>query len=180
MLSKPCSGAGGRSATPNFEAIGKVLERSWARAHSITTNKNAGGGNSHHLQALLEAPFLARLRKLVLFENFNKIYPASFMHLGCDPLRIASASLGRALVRASLDLDSLSASFLVDAVDFFEETRGRPAKNSTKLDDMLRAAAATAIKMPNLETMELWNRLKEEAILIRYRRARLRQPATIE
>ena len=120
------------------------------------------------------------------------------MRLGCDPLRIASASVGRALVKASLDLDSLSASFLVDAVDFFEETRGRcwkwpnlksltltsgllrPEENPTKLDDMLRAAAATAIKMPNLETMELWNGLEEEAMLVRYQQARLGRPATIE
>jgi hypothetical protein len=34
--------------------------------------------------------------------------------------------------------------------------------------------------MPNLETMELWNGLEEEAMLVRYRRARLRRPAMIE
>lgn len=150
------------------------------------------------LQILLEAPSLARLQKLDLFENFNHVYPASFMDMGCDPLRITSASVGRALAKASLGFDSLSASFIVDAVDFFEETPGRywkwpnlksltltsrllrPGKNPTKLDDMLRAAAATAMEMPNLETMELWNGLEEEAMLVRYRRARLRQPATIE
>jgi hypothetical protein len=120
------------------------------------------------------------------------------MGMGCDPLRITSASVGRALVKASLDLYSLSASFLVDAVDFFEETRERcwkwpnlkslaltsgllrPWENPKKLDDMLRAAAATAMEMPNLETMELWNGLEELAMLVKYRRAQLRRPAAIE
>ncbi|KAE9970578.1 hypothetical protein EG328_006177 [Venturia inaequalis] len=255
MLSKPCSGAGGPSATRTFEAICKVFgeimsnspfdndeqERRWWqqlplvpivtrvllrqqtrrrwRPYTLTQmfTRMPRLQEVHYepwkewlhpdiqqrwtdevLQTLLEAPFLARLRKLVLFENFNTVYPASFGIFNSDPRRITSASMGRALVKASLDLDSLSASFLVDAVDFFEETRGRclkwpnlrslaltsellrPAKNPTKLDDMLRAVAATALNMPNLETMELWNGLEEKAMLVRYRRARLRRPATIE
>ncbi|KAF1984549.1 hypothetical protein K402DRAFT_455721 [Aulographum hederae CBS 113979] len=56
----------------------------------------------------------------------------------------------------------------------------RSGENPTKLDDMLQAAVATAMEMPNLETMELWNGLEELAMLVKYRRARLRRPAAIE
>lgn len=120
------------------------------------------------------------------------------MSLGCNPLRIPSTSVGRGLAKVSLDLDSLSASFLADAVDFFDETRERcwkwpnlkslaltsgllrPGGNPTMLDDMLRAAAVTAMEMPKLEIMELWNGLEDLAMLVTYRRAQLRRPAAIE
>jgi len=48
-----------------------------------------------------------------------------------------------------------------------------------ELDDMLRSAAAATTKMPNLETMEIWNGEKGLAMLFRYQRAELGRPATI-
>jgi hypothetical protein len=54
-----------------------------------------------------------------------------------------------------------------------------PQERPTELDDMLRAAAAAAMKMPNLETMEIWNGEKGLAMLFRYQRAERGQPAVI-
>ena len=48
-----------------------------------------------------------------------------------------------------------------------------------ELDGMLRSAAAATTKMPNLETMEIWNGEKGLAMLFRYQRAELGRPATI-
>jgi hypothetical protein len=48
-----------------------------------------------------------------------------------------------------------------------------------ELDDMLRAAAEAAMKMPNLETMEIWNGYKGLAMLFRYQRAKRGRPALI-
>jgi hypothetical protein len=48
-----------------------------------------------------------------------------------------------------------------------------------ELDDMLRAAAAAAMKMSNLETMEIWNGKEGLAMLFRYQRAERGRPAVI-
>jgi hypothetical protein len=72
------------------------------------------------LRFLFESLASDRLRRLVLFENFNQTYPASYTNLGCDPMRIPSSYVSRAVANASLTLEHLSASFIVDASDFFD------------------------------------------------------------
>ncbi|KAF7923621.1 hypothetical protein EAE99_006880 [Botrytis elliptica] len=52
-----------------------------------------------------------------------------------------------------------------------------PRERSAELDDMLQAAAAAAMNMPNLETMEKWNGEKGLAMLFRYQRNKRGQPA---
>lgn len=74
------------------------------------------------LQSLFESLASSQLRKLVLFENFSQQYPLSFM--GCDPIRIPTSDVSRAVANASLKLEHLSASFMVDASYFFR-TRER-------------------------------------------------------
>lgn len=54
-----------------------------------------------------------------------------------------------------------------------------PQERSTELDGMLQAAAATAMEMPNLETMEIWTGEKGLAMLFKYQRAWGGQPAVI-
>ncbi|TGO72829.1 hypothetical protein BELL_0414g00010 [Botrytis elliptica] len=54
-----------------------------------------------------------------------------------------------------------------------------PRERSAELDDMLQAAAAAAMNMPNLETMEKWNGEKGLAMLFRYQRNKRGQPAVI-
>jgi hypothetical protein len=118
------------------------------------------------------------------------------MNLGSDPVRIPSSSVSQAVANASLTLEHLSASFIVDASHFFDPRELSwkwpnltwlaltsrllvPQERPTELDDMLRAAAAAAMKMPNLETMEIWNGEKGLAMLFRYQRAERGQPAVI-
>ncbi|RYP45291.1 hypothetical protein DL768_008331 [Monosporascus sp. mg162] len=136
-----------------------------------------------------------RLRRIVLFENFNQTYPASYIS-GCAPMRIPSSHVSRAVANASLTLEHLSASFMVDARDFFDAREPfwkwpnltwlaltsrllAPEESPMELDDMLQAAAAAAMKMPNLETMEIWNGEKGLAMLFRYQRAERGRPAVI-
>jgi hypothetical protein len=148
------------------------------------------------LRLLFESLSSDRLRRLVLFENFDQTYPASYMNLGCEPTRIPSSYVSRAVANASLTLEHLSASFIVDASLFFDARELSwkwpnltwlaltsrllvPQERPTELDDMLRAAAAAAMKMSNLETMEIWNGEKGLAMLFRYQRAERVQPAVI-
>ncbi|ODA78164.1 hypothetical protein RJ55_06769 [Drechmeria coniospora] len=148
------------------------------------------------LRYLFESLASNRLRRLVLFENFNQAYPASFENMGCDPVRIPSSHVSRAVANASLSLEHVSASFLVDASHFFHARELSwkwpnltwlaltsrllaPGECSMELDDMLQAAAAAAMKMPNLEVMEIWNGGKGLAMLFRYRRPERGLPAVI-
>ncbi|MBE3042900.1 hypothetical protein IMZ48_10080 [Candidatus Bathyarchaeota archaeon] len=93
----------------------------------------------------------------------------------------------------SLGLEHLSASFMVDASHFFHVREPSwtwpnltslaltsrllaPDESSTGMEDMLREAAAAAMKMPKLETMEIWNGREGLAMLFRYQAGR---PAVI-
>jgi hypothetical protein len=92
--------------------------------------------------------------------------------VGCDPIRIPTSDVSRAVANASLELEHLSASFMVDASYFFDAREPSwkwpnltslaltsrllaPDESPIEIDNMLRAAAAAAMKMPNLETMEI-------------------------
>ena len=111
-------------------------------------------------------------------------------------MRIPSPHLSRAVAQASLPLEHLSASFMVDARDFFNAREPSwkwpnltwlaltsrllaPEESPVELDDMLQAAAATAMKMPNLATMEIWYGEKGLAMLFRYQRADQGRPAVL-
>ena len=130
-----------------------------------------------------------QLKRVVLFEDFNDEYMAIFqgVHraLDAEPVRIADGAVGTALAEASLDLEHLSASFIVDARDFFEAIHSTwvwskllslvltsrllvPGGSLTKISSMLQAAAAAVMKMPRLNTMELWNCGKRMACVFRF------------
>lgn len=149
-------------------------------------------------QALFESLASSQLRKLVLFENFNPQYlidvngvePFRF------PIRFSTSKVSRAVANASLKLEHLSASFMVDASYFFQACK--PSWNWSNLtwlaltsrllslyespvniDKMLIAAAVAAMKMPNLQTMEIWNGEAGLAMLFRYQRGEGGQTAVI-
>lgn len=113
-----------------------------------------------------------------------------------DPKRIPSSSISQAIANTSLTLEHLSASFMVDASHFFDARKLSwewpnltwlaltsqilvPEESPIELDVMLREAAAAAMKMPKLETMEIWNGNKGLAMLFRYQLAESWQPAVI-
>ncbi|TGO35577.1 hypothetical protein BHYA_0153g00110 [Botrytis hyacinthi] len=136
-----------------------------------------------------------QIDKLIIFENFDQTYSAGYGDI-CAPMRIPSSSISRAIANASFTLEHLSISFMVEANHFFKARelswkwpnltwlaltsrlpipQGLPAE----LDDVLQAAAAAAMNMPNLEIMEMWNGEKGLAMLFRYQRGKQGQPAVI-
>lgn len=132
--------------------------------------------------------------KLTIFENFNESYPERYSD--CPAIRVPNPAVSRKLARASLHLTTLSASFMADAGHFFAARQdswtwdkltslaltSRVLNNDADTSDtnnMLRDAAVTALKMPRLETMELWNGRRGVAMLFRSQRARDGQSAII-
>ena len=149
---------------------------------------------------LFESLIPNRLKSLVLFEDHNDAYATIFQRThaldGEDPHRRLNAGVSRALAEASLDLESLSASFIVDASSFFLARQATwvwnklvslvltsrllvPHESQTAIDDVLQTAAAAAINMPRLNTMELWNSGTGLACVFRYQAPKGYHPAAI-
>ena len=118
------------------------------------------------------------------------------MESDCDPIRIPAYAVSREVANISLKLEHLPASFMVDASYFFHacEPSWRwhnltsltptsrllvPDDSPTEIDDMLKAAAAMAMKIPNLETMKIWNGRKGMAMFSRYQSIKGEQDAVI-
>lgn len=136
-------------------------------------------------QLLFKSLTSNKLRRLVVFENFNQQYPSNIGFTNCEPTRIPSSAVSRMVANASLKLEHLSATFLVDASYFFHARQRSwkwlnltslvltsrllaPDESLTEISDMLQEAAAAAIEMPKLETMEIWNGREGLATLFRY------------
>jgi hypothetical protein len=115
---------------------------------------------------------------------------------GCSPIRIPTSDVSYAVAKASLKLENLSASFIVDASYFFNACEPHwkwpsmtsltltsqlltPDKSLIEIDNMLQKAAAVAMKMPNLKSMEIWNGREGLAMLFRYQLTGEGQPAVL-
>ncbi|KAI1827499.1 hypothetical protein F4861DRAFT_550406 [Xylaria intraflava] len=159
---------------PRLQEIHYEPWRQWDDFHQELTDKA--------YQSLFESLASVDLRKLVLFENFNQYYPAT---TACEPIRTPTATVGKAIAAASRRLEHLSASFIIDASHFFDACKPfwkwpnlttlvltsqlfTPDESPTRIADMLQAAAAVAMKMPKLRTMEIWNGRRGLAMLFRY------------
>ncbi|KAF5681471.1 hypothetical protein FDENT_8093 [Fusarium denticulatum] len=104
---------------------------------------------------------------------------------GCDSFRNPSPAVGRMIALTSLPLEHLAASFIIDASHFFAIDSSwewpnltslvltsrllKPEEDSTKIDALLKTAAVAALRMPRLETLEIWNGRKGLAALFQYR-----------
>ena len=140
------------------------------------------------------------LRKLVLFEDLNDEYIATFQGVhelsDAEPVRTASNAVGQALAVASLNLEYLSASFIVDAWHFLQAYKPAwvwkklatlvltsrslvPMEDCSKIDDLLELAAVAAMAMPELNTLELWNGAKGLACVFRYQASTTSRPAML-
>ncbi|KAL7939164.1 hypothetical protein V8C35DRAFT_1856 [Trichoderma chlorosporum] len=90
------------------------------------------------------------------------------------PTRTPNPFVGAALAKRSLEFESLSASFLVEANDFFRAYRREwtwaalrsltltsqyldSKRSPDEINGMLTAAGDAALAMPRLRTMEIWN-----------------------
>lgn len=54
-----------------------------------------------------------------MFENFNQQYEET-LDYECELIRTPSATLGRMLLKVSLNLESISGSFMVDALGLLQ------------------------------------------------------------
>ncbi|KAI8309827.1 hypothetical protein K4K61_001362 [Colletotrichum sp. SAR11_59] len=94
--------------------------------------------------------------------------------------------VGKAIAHVSLQLEHLSASFMVDASHFFSGcepswqwsslislalTSGllAPDAKTTQIGAMLRTAAKVAMRMPKLRVMEIWDGREGLAALFQYK-----------
>ncbi|KAI8723115.1 hypothetical protein NCS52_00166500 [Fusarium sp. LHS14.1] len=126
------------------------------------------------------------LKTLILFEDFNELFfpdvPPS--------TRVPNAQTSRSLLHASLNLEHLSASFMVDAQDFFDASQTccqdatwerleflaltsrlvDPADKDFGLTNLLYAAGIFALRAPRLRTMILWYGNKNKAYAFIYKR----------
>ena len=146
--------------------------------------------------------FNNNLKRLVVFENFNQQYPVFMQRFqfgqdinGCDSIRNPDPAVGRMVALASLKLEHLAASFIVDASHFFDIGPASdwpnlvslvltsrlltPNTNAVEIGAMLQVAAAAAMRMPRLVTMEIWNGRKGLAALFKYQAFRAMQKARI-
>ena len=137
---------------------------------------------------------------MILFEDFNETYAAAFQGTGssldADLVRTTDTVVAKALCKASLPLEHLSASFIVEASHFFEPspltwtwTKLRSLVMTSRLlvpngdwaaiNHMLCAAAMAATRMPLLDTMQLWNGRKGIACVFSYHASKDYWPARI-
>ncbi|KAJ3476982.1 hypothetical protein NLG97_g8965 [Lecanicillium saksenae] len=132
-----------------------------------------------------------KLRKLVLFENFNQQYPLLWQRIVAGREEILSHSfrkpnpkVSRALVLASSNLEYIAVSFIADARYFLTaepelewpnlkslvltlELMAR--RHDTKdMQEVLQSAAAAMKKMPRLEILAIWTGRKGLATLFQY------------
>lgn len=117
---------------------------------------------------------------MVIFEDFHGNNPAMSLRV-----RAAEINTGHALVKASLGLEHLAASFVTDASHFFNACQKwtiwprleslaltsnalKPQQQSAYINDFLQMIALKAMKMPRLKLMELWNGSAGFASVFRY------------
>lgn len=130
-----------------------------------------------------------KLKNLVVFENFNQQFPplvnAASSHAHCENFRTPDPATSRMIARTSITLEQLSASYMVDAIHFFDLERSLrwdkltsldltsnlllPEEDPTEIGAMLQAAAAAAHRMPKLTAMDIWNGRKRLAAAFQYR-----------
>ncbi|KAI1372001.1 hypothetical protein F4677DRAFT_449837 [Hypoxylon crocopeplum] len=126
----------------------------------------------------IEAALPRTLKQLTIFED-SEIDAVFGLHRGSEP-GVNSLELGLAIARASQTLEHLSASYIIDAKDFFQPFWPRstastgwtwdklntialtshflnPDQPPKQTNDLFEAASIAARHMPNLGIMEIWN-----------------------
>ena len=137
---------------------------------------------------------LKGVKRLSIFEDFNEDYTTMSQtdmtshydeYYSPDTIRIPQSKVGAALARSSLDLEQLSASFMIDARHFFKARQPEWTWNQLEslvltsrlltygakrgiISNLLDEAGAAALKMPRLHTMAIWNGWEGEAAVFMY------------
>ncbi|PTB65948.1 hypothetical protein BBK36DRAFT_1141869 [Trichoderma citrinoviride] len=124
------------------------------------------------------------LKHFTFFEDHDEKRTKSSLAQGV-PARVPNPHVSAALAQKSLGLETFSASFLVDARDFFRAYRREwtwanlrsltltsqyleITRGSYEINGMLKGAAEAALAMPVLETLEIWNGGPGHAAVFRY------------
>ncbi|KAI3535884.1 hypothetical protein CABS01_00789 [Colletotrichum abscissum] len=137
---------------------------------------------------LIESHLPKALKKISVFEETNEEYITSFRPISPitapDIIRITSPTVSAAFAKRSLSLEQLSVTFLIEASDFFQSrqkdwvwshmrfltltSRILTQTENLRIENLLRNAATTALSIPHLHTMVLWNGRKGEAFKFFY------------
>lgn len=130
----------------------------------------------------------------MLFEDFNQDYnrvivtdPMALPEwCGSEEHRTPSFRVGAALATRATSLESLSASYMVEAFGFFDaaskadcewphlaslhltSSRLRPSSDARQINDMLELAARVVLRMPALKSLVIWYGTRGVASEFRY------------
>lgn len=134
------------------------------------------------------------LKTLTIFEDFNEdyhiVYRLNYI-TRVWPYQpeldiIPDPAIGAAIAYKSTGLEKLSVSFMIDANDFFRACQPDWAWHNLKflsltsklltlhkpdqsvINSMFTSAGSTALSMPKLQLMEIWNGIKRHACVFRY------------
>ncbi|KAF3809063.1 hypothetical protein GCG54_00011259 [Colletotrichum gloeosporioides] len=129
------------------------------------------------------------LKSVSLFEEtsepYAKIFDESYPSFGYGMPRVASRVVSSAVATRSLNLEHLSAAFIVEARDFFKSCQpswvwehlqslvltSDTLSHKAKLEDvfnLLQNAAKAALSMPRLHTLTLWSTGQRQACKFSY------------
>jgi hypothetical protein len=133
------------------------------------------------------------LRRVTVFEDFNDDLAATLVNTNPpftwlwqgEAFRVIDPSVGAAFAQRSRRLEQLSVSYMVNAEDFFQACKPtwtwpylqslaltsqllRPTGNRQEIDALLYEAGITALQMPKLQTLVLWNGGKGNACAFIY------------
>lgn len=142
---------------------------------------------------LCESLKFNQLRRVVIFENFGSQICPEVWTLATQRQQFRAS---RALVEASIGLEHLAVSFVLDASHFFNACQQGsiwprleslaltsnvlgPQHQSTRINDLLETSAIVASNMPRLKTMELWNGGPGYAGLFQYKTCEIGRTAKI-
>ncbi|KAK3681470.1 hypothetical protein B0T22DRAFT_523732 [Podospora appendiculata] len=143
---------------------------------------NMRPGRYYQLCCIFEQPLPATLKELTIYENAEEEFmpyarwlqgvtanlpkPVVCNGAGMEVFKNDKATLGEVIAKASRRLEHLSASFMIDAKDFFNPSICQslamtselldPDQSPVLINNLLKKAGATAGRMPKLRTMEIW------------------------
>lgn len=129
-----------------------------------------------------------------MFENFYQTDLDAIS--GSDHDQTLTRPISQMAAETSLKLEHFSGAFLIEAEQFFSSRKPSwewnslqslvltseliaPESDLSEIEQMLKNAAAAAMRMPQLDTMEIWNGRKALASLFKYESSRSQTNATI-
>lgn len=138
----------------------------------------------------------------MIFEDFDEKHINAFQGVhdlvDAEPIRTADRTVTKSFVEAMVNVESISASFIIDAGYFFHACQTHfevwnnlvslsltshlflQEESPAEMNDLLQSAAtAVAKKMSRLQDLELWNGTKGSASVFRYQASRDYRPARI-